>query len=134
LAYLEYLPKANPGLLKVEVQGRWIYFCWRFPYTRLLVLEYSPERSRPDRQLFYVRGGLLSKKTMRGRLEFREILGGEAVISAIHDFEPRMPWYLYRWTQALFHLYVMKLFGIFLKRNGRIEYKRPPGLEKERHP
>lgn len=134
LAYLTYLPKANPGLLKVEVQGRWIYFCWRFPYTRLLVLEYSPERSSSDRQLFYVRGGLLSKKTVRGRLEFREILGGEAIIAAIHDFEPRMPWYLYRWTQALFHLYVMKMFGAFLAKNGDVQYQRPPSLEKERHP
>ncbi|KYG66401.1 hypothetical protein AZI86_04945 [Bdellovibrio bacteriovorus] len=134
LAYLVYLPKANPGLLKVEVTGRWIYFCWRWPYTRLLVLEYSPERSKSDRQLFYVRGGLLSKKTVRGRLEFREILGGDAIIAAIHDFQPRMPWYLYRWTQALFHLYVMKMFGAFLNKNGEVQYQRPPNLEKERHP
>lgn len=134
LAYLAYLPRANPGFLKVEVNGRWIYFCWRFPYTRLLVLEYSPERSSSDRQLFYVRGGLLSKKTVRGRLEFREILGGEAIIAAIHDFQPRMPWYLYRWTQAVFHLYVMKMFGAFLNKNGEVHYERPPNLGKERNP
>ncbi len=67
----------------------------------MLVLEYSPERSWSHRQLFYVRGGLLARKTMRGRLEFREILGGQSVISAIHDFQPRMPWYLYRWTPGL---------------------------------
>ena len=116
LAYLEYLPKTQPGFLKVDVNGKWIYFCWRFPLVRLLVLEYSSERSSTDRQLFYVRGGLLSRKTTRGRLEFREILGGEAIIAAIHDFQPRMPWYLYRWTQALFHLWVMKQFGKFLVR------------------
>ncbi len=133
LAYLEYLPKSSPGLLKVEVLGRWIYFSWRIPYRKLLILEYSPERSRQDRQLFYLRGGLLAKKTMRGRLEFREILGGEAIIAAIHDFEPRMPWYFYRFTQAVFHLYVMRMFGAFLVKNGMVEYKRPANFGKENH-
>lgn len=118
LAYLDYLPRSSPGLLRVDVLGRWIYFCWRLPYTKLLILEYSPERSQKDRQLFYVRGGLLAKKTVRGRLEFREILGGEAIIAAIHDFQPRLPWYLYRGTQALFHVHVMRLFGSFLLKQG----------------
>lgn len=115
-AYLEYLPKTQPGFLKVEVQGNWVYFAWRFPFVKLLILEYAPQRSWVDRQLFYVRGGLLARKTVRGRLEFREILGGESVIAAIHDFEPRMPWYMYRWTQALFHLWTMKRFGAYLNK------------------
>jgi hypothetical protein len=66
--------------------------------------------------LFYVRGGLLAQKTVRGRLEFRETLGGKAVIAAIHEFKPRMPWFLYRWTQALFHIWVMRQFGLYLNR------------------
>ncbi|WP_374029352.1 NAD(P)H-binding protein [Bdellovibrio bacteriovorus] len=115
-AYMEFLPKMNPGFMKVEVRGRWIHFCLRLPFVPLLVLEYSPERSWSHRQLFYVRGGLLARKTERGRLEFREILGGEAVIAAIHDFEPRLPWYFYRWTQALVHVFVMKNFGLYLRR------------------
>ncbi|KYG68682.1 hypothetical protein AZI87_05460 [Bdellovibrio bacteriovorus] len=115
-AYLDFLPTL-PAFLKVDVEGRWVYFRWRFPDTKLLVLEYAPERSWSHRQLFYVRGGLLAAKTERGRLEFREILGGKAVIAAIHDFVPRMPWYVYRWTQAYFHLWVMKQFGRYLKRN-----------------
>ncbi|UOF00675.1 NAD(P)H-binding protein [Bdellovibrio reynosensis] len=113
-AYLEFLPRTQPFFLRVEVAGNWIYFSWRFPYVRLLILEYSPERSWLNRQLFYVRGGLLALTTERGRLEFREILGGKAVIAAIHDFKPRMPWYIYRWSQALFHLWVMKQFGKYL--------------------
>ncbi|UXR64075.1 NAD(P)H-binding protein [Bdellovibrio bacteriovorus] len=115
-AYMDFLPTMRPGFMKVEVSGRWVSFSWSFPYLRLLILEYSPERSWSHRQLFYVRGGLLAQKTVRGRLEFREILGGKAVIAAIHEFKPRMPWFLYRWTQALFHVWVMYKFGLYLKR------------------
>jgi hypothetical protein len=58
-----------------------------------------------------VRGGLFSKKSGRGRLEFREVLGGEACLAAIHDFKPRLPWFIYKVTQALVHLWVMKQFA-----------------------
>lgn len=115
-AYQEFLPKMQAGFMKVEVQGRWIYFRLPIVHTKMLILEYSPERSWSHRQLFYVRGGLLARKTVRGRLEFREILGGTAAIAAIHDFQPRMPWFLYRWTQALFHLWVMNQFGHYLNK------------------
>ena len=74
----------------------------------LLILKYSPERSSPDRQLFYVQGGLLcSKKNRRGRLELRETLGGTACLAAVHDFRPALPWIIYRWTQAEVHRWFM---------------------------
>lgn len=115
-AYMEFLPSMKPGFIKVDVSGKWLSFAWNFPYLRLLILEYSPERSWSHRQLFYVRGGLLAQKTVRGRLEFREVLGGRAVIAAIHEFKPRLPWFIYRWTQAVFHLRVMNMFGSYLNR------------------
>ncbi|MEN0058508.1 MAG: NAD(P)H-binding protein [Bdellovibrio sp.] len=114
-AYLDFLPKMQPWLLKVKVQEHHISFGWRFPFIEILVLEHSAERSWSHRQLFYVKGGLLARQTQRARLEFREISGGEAVISAIHDFQPRMPWLLYRWTQALFHVWMMKQFNHYLR-------------------
>ncbi|WP_413576138.1 NAD(P)H-binding protein [Bdellovibrio sp. HCB290] len=114
--YMKFLPVMRPGFMKVEVKDRWIYFSNAFPYIRLLVLEYSPERSWGHRELFYVRGGLFSKKSGRGRLEFREVLGGTACIAAIHDFRPRLPWYFYKVTQAYVHLWVMKQFARHLAR------------------
>ncbi|WP_413585584.1 NAD(P)H-binding protein [Bdellovibrio sp. HCB274] len=114
--YMKFLPVMRPGFMKVEVKDRWIYFSNAFPYIRLLVLEYSPERSWGHRELFYVRGGLFSKKSGRGRLEFREVLGGTACLAAIHDFRPRLPWYFYKVTQAYVHLWVMKQFARHLAR------------------
>ncbi|MGE5084721.1 MAG: NAD(P)H-binding protein [Bacillota bacterium] len=118
--YMKFLPTAKPGYIRVSVQDRWVYFYIPFPYIRLLVLEYSPERSWSHRQLFYVRGGLFSKKIGRGRLEFREVLGGKACLSAIHDFKPRLPWFVYKWTQAIVHLWVMKQFARHLAASTKI--------------
>ncbi|WP_413558939.1 NAD(P)H-binding protein [Bdellovibrio sp. HCB209] len=118
--YMAYLPVMKPGFMKVEVKDRWVYFSNRFPYIRLLVLEYSPDRSWGSRELFYVRGGLFSKKSGRGRLEFREVLNGTACIAAIHDFRPRLPWYFYKVTQAYVHLWVMKQFARHLARGQKL--------------
>ncbi len=86
----------------------------------LLVLDYSAPLSTPDRALYYITGGLLARvrpnEPVRGRLEFRVVLGGRHILAAIHDFEPRLPWLLYTLTQAKVHLLVMKAFSRHLQR------------------
>jgi uncharacterized protein YbjT (DUF2867 family) len=82
----------------------------------LLILEHAPERSSEDRVLFYIRGGLLAKTKVgeRGRLEFRTIAHSRYTMAAIHEFHPRLPWFIYRYTQALMHLLVMRSFDRYL--------------------
>lgn len=85
----------------------------------LLSLRYSHERSSLDRQLFYICGGMLADKNeinKKGRLEFRRTLNRHHVICAIHDFKPRLPWYIYKFTQAIVHLFVMKSFRDYLRK------------------
>lgn len=109
--YMSWLPKTLASLVRVIArQDRFLDFSFVGLKTPLLVLEWVPGRSQNDRQLFYVREGLLSAQTNRGRLEFREVLGGRFVIAALHEFRPRLPWYVYRFTQARLHLWVMKRF------------------------
>jgi len=92
------------------------FFLFGIRAWSLLELTYVPERSEADRQLFYITGGLLARgpgeqvEGSPGRFEFREVLGGGAMIAAIHDFRPALPWYVYEWTQALVHLWVMRGF------------------------
>jgi uncharacterized protein YjiS (DUF1127 family) len=43
-------------------------------------------------------------------------LGGGTVLAAVHDFSPRLPWYVYNSTQALVHLLVMRQFRRHLER------------------
>lgn len=80
----------------------------------LLQLEFIPDRSDDNRQLFYINGGKLVKRKDYGWLEFRRVLDEEYVISAIHEFAPSLPWYVYTQTQARIHALVMSKFGEYL--------------------
>ena len=113
--YFNWLPTFFSSIVKVHLDGQRCSFYLIDPAIKLLVLEKSLERSSPDRQLLYIVGGLLSGKQVRGRLEFREVLDRKYVMAAIHEFRPALPWYIYRWTQAIIHLFVMKSFEEHLK-------------------
>jgi uncharacterized protein YbjT (DUF2867 family) len=84
----------------------------------LIEFTLSPQRSSPDRQLLYITGGLLAnyKNNRKGRIEFREMLDRRCLIVAIHDYTPMLPWHIYRRTQAIFHLWVMRRFERHLAR------------------
>lgn len=118
--YLAWLPRFFAPLLRVETEGSQTRFLL-WPFRRpLLTLTYVPERSTEDRQLFFITGGLLAHvagRGARGRLEFREVLSGEAVLAAVHDFQPRLPWWLYTVSQARAHLWVMRSFARHLARS-----------------
>ncbi|MEP7125129.1 MAG: NAD-dependent epimerase/dehydratase family protein [Byssovorax sp.] len=114
--YLRWLPEGFRPFVRVEVDGPTCRFYSLGLATPLLVLELSPLRSGKDRQLFYITGGLLASGKGRGRLEFREVLDRRFVIAAIHEFEPTLPWYVYRLSQAYAHLWVMWRFRRHLAR------------------
>jgi uncharacterized protein YbjT (DUF2867 family) len=109
--YMRWLPRALRGLIRAEIDAnrdcRFVLLLFRLP---LLILTYAPDRSTPDRQLFFVTGGLLSRKEQRGRFELRQAHDGRTLMTAIHDFAPRLPWFLYVQTQARFHGWVMAAF------------------------
>lgn len=118
--YMRWLPKFVWPFLACRVDdGDKVRFYLRMTGICLLELSYAPERSEPDRQVFRITGGVLARprnERWRGRFEFREVLSGQAIIAAIHDFRPRLPWLVYNWTQALVHLWVMRGFGRHLAR------------------
>jgi uncharacterized protein YbjT (DUF2867 family) len=129
-AYMRWLPKALWPLLEVTVEegSGACAFRVRGIKAPLLTLRLLAARSTPTRQVLLVEGGLLVKPERGGdsardpdaiaplpRLEFRVVNGGEALLAAVHDFAPRLPWPVYVCTQALAHLLVMRLFGRYLK-------------------
>jgi uncharacterized protein YbjT (DUF2867 family) len=113
--YFKWLPFFFSTLVSVMIEGKRCTFYLFHPSIAILILEKSDERSAPDRQLLYVVGGLLARTMNRGRLEFREVLDHKYVMAALHEFRPALPWYIYRWTQAIVHIIVMKAFGEHLK-------------------
>ncbi|MGB3542285.1 NAD-dependent epimerase/dehydratase family protein, partial [Rubrivirga sp.] len=120
--YMRWLDGFAGPLIRVEVDNSSPNQIARFhvrPLPRhVLELTYAPDRSEPDRAVFNVTGGILADvdEGKQARLEFREVLGGNCLIAAIHDFAPRLPWILYRFTQAAAHLFVMAQFGRHLEK------------------
>ncbi|CAH1001383.1 hypothetical protein LEM8419_02285 [Neolewinella maritima] len=110
--YQRWLPIFFRALIGVKSQGDNSTF--RLAGVPLLRLTFIPSRSDDHRQLFYIVGGLLAKRRDKGWLEFRNVLDDHFTISAIHDFVPALPWYVYVVTQAQAHTWVMKRFGEYL--------------------
>ncbi len=114
--YFAWLSRFFNGIINVKNNGQCAKFYLAFCQKSMLELTFSPNRSTPDRQLFYITGGFLVAKNSKGRLEFRESPTSSHVFAAIHDFKPSLPWWIYRITQAPAHRFVMWAFGKFLNR------------------
>jgi hypothetical protein len=106
--YPIWLSKRFAGLINPRVDGSFLRFY--LLGIRLLELQLIEDRSTPNRQLFYITGGILTQRTDLGWLEFRSLLDNEYIITAIHEYVPKLPWIIYKLTQAKLHLYVMKKF------------------------
>ena len=117
--YTRWLPRFVRPLVLVRSEGPRVLLGARGLARPLLVLEPRADRSSPDRSLFEISGGLLAgQPTASGipRLEFRTTPDGAHVLAAVQDFHPRLPWWLYRLTQARLHALVMWAFGRHLAR------------------
>jgi uncharacterized protein YbjT (DUF2867 family) len=123
--YMQWLPSFLKPLVRVRTAGHEVSFSVLGDRPILLDLFLSPERSTPDRQLLYIIKGLLVDEANRGRLEFREVLNRRFVLAAIHDYRPALPWYIYKYSQAVLHAFVMGAFGRHLKSKGDLEKTDP---------
>jgi hypothetical protein len=112
--YPIWLSKKFAGIINSKFDGSFLSFF--LLGINLLELKLIEDRSTPNRQLFYITGGVLTKRKDLGWLEFRSILKNEYIITAIHEYVPKLPWLIYKLTQAKMHLYVMKRFERELQR------------------
>jgi len=112
--YPKWLTENFVVILTAEEEEDKVRF--KFLGTVLLELSFVADWSDEDRRHFFITGGFLAKRTSYGWLEFRSVLDNRFIIAAIHEFVPRLPWYLYRFSQAVLHLFVMKWFGRFLEK------------------
>jgi nucleoside-diphosphate-sugar epimerase len=111
-AYPLWLSKTFKLILTAKKEDELVVF--RLLGIKLLALEYIPERSDDKRYLFYIVGGSLAKRLDYGWLEFRSVLNNKHIIAAIHEFVPSLPWFLYKNTQAVVHLWIMNSFGRYI--------------------
>lgn len=112
-AYVRWLDRRFRPLVRAvaDAAGGWRAHLGTPAGPVLLDLVPDAEMWAADRAVFTIRGGLLADHRAQGRFEFRRVLGGEAVLCAVHGFAPRLPWPLYVLTQAPIHVRVMHAFG-----------------------
>lgn len=118
--YPHWLSRAFGWLLRASVdEDGTATFRLRGLGIALLVLAPVPLGSGPDRALYRVAGGALVKEGQAGTFEMREVLGEGTLLTIVHDFEPRLPWWIYRATQAIAHEWIMHAFGRALLADAR---------------
>ncbi|MEJ2541337.1 MAG: NAD(P)H-binding protein [Gemmatimonadota bacterium] len=109
--YFHWLPEKLNGLLSAEREGDLIKFVVTGVGDPLLVLKLIKGEHNLDRVKFHIVGGLLTRTTDTGWLEFRSVAGGKYVLSSINEFMPSLPWYIYKLSQAPVHAWVMNEFS-----------------------
>jgi uncharacterized protein YbjT (DUF2867 family) len=114
--YLAWLPRYLAPFIKVSIEAGRIRFSIFAKNPALLEMEINEERSGDDRVLLYITRGLLVSRANQGRLEFRITRDRKNALAAIHNYTPSLPWYIYTFTQARLHLFVMNAFARHLAR------------------
>lgn len=118
--YMKWLPILFRALIRVHSDPatgvvQFVFVPIRLP---LLVLQYVDSKAAVDRRKFHIVGGVLSRTSDTGWLEFRQVQHRRYTLAAIHEFVPSLPWYLYLLTQAPLHAWVMGRFGKHLVQVG----------------
>lgn len=116
--YVKWLPSFFFAIIKVKTcpeKNRIEFYLTVFPKP-LLVLEHVKEGFELPREKFHIVGGVLSKTTNTGWLEFRQIDHKKYTLASIHEFVPKLPWLFYIYTQALLHRFTMFMFGRYLSK------------------
>lgn len=119
--YMRWLPVLFRPLIRVHADadtGRVRFVAAGLGLT-LLELQYIDGKTPEDRRKFHIVGGILSRTTDTGWLEFRQVQHRHYTLAAIHEFVPALPWYIYRLSQAPIHGWVMHRFGQHLARVAR---------------
>ncbi|AEL27552.1 NAD-dependent epimerase/dehydratase family protein [Cyclobacterium marinum] len=118
--YKVWLPTFFKSIIKAKEDEKKVISFYLFSIKKpMLQLSWVKDRSDKKRQLFYITGGYLVSRANYGWLEFREVLDGKYIISAIHEFVPKIPWLIYVNTQARLHLWVMNRYAKYLNAVGR---------------
>lgn len=119
--YEKWLPKAMLGLIKIESNSHsgLVTFSFRGLHWPLLILKPIIGELDMRRAKFHIVGGFLSKRSDCGWLEFRQLANRKFTLVSINEFVPTLPWYLYRFTQAVIHKWTMTSFSDHLKSSRR---------------
>lgn len=115
--YGNWLVKFFKNIISVKDINNKIIFSL---FEKIILLELVLITSQGDDIVrFKISSGILVNKSFKeGVFEFRAIKDINIIIIGIYDFVPSLPWVIYKYTQALVHLWVMKKFSNYLNNFG----------------
>lgn len=115
-SYAQFLNKVTLNIVNSNLNEA--HFSIRIPLLnrQLLILEKDTKASDQNRVLYRIIGGdfALASNGGNARLEFRRILNSNECIIALQEYEPTLPWWVYKYTQAKLHKTVMNSFKLYL--------------------
>ncbi|ANQ65462.1 NAD-dependent epimerase/dehydratase family protein [Staphylococcus equorum] len=115
-SYAQFLNKVTLNIVNSNLNES--HFSIRIPLLnrQLLILEKDTKASDQNRVLYRIIGGdfALASNGGNARLEFRRILNSNECIIALQEYEPTLPWWVYKYTQAKLHKTVMNSFTLYL--------------------
>lgn len=93
----------------------------------VLELKFNDELSEDDIVLFEITGGSLKKRSTNKaqRFEFRKLPDRDEFIMALHDFEPSLPWLVFKMTQAPIQALVSRIYQVEMIINKDVPERRP---------
>lgn len=117
--YIEWLSRITKPFIRIKRREDQIVGIFlRATKAPILELTYDKTKSSPTHASYRISGGTLvnRREVHNGRLEFLQLPNSRECIVAIHDYLPSLPWFIYKYSQAKLHLWVMKAFGLHLKK------------------
>ena len=113
LGFINVAPDRGDGVLKFRLKF--------LPWPLLVLKRMQNSSAEVQRAKFHIVGGLLAKRSDCGWLEFRQTANKKFTLASINEFVPTLPWYIYRFSQAIIHKKVMTAFARGLG-SGKLPY------------
>ncbi|MCE5038528.1 hypothetical protein [Staphylococcus auricularis] len=113
--YFQYLSRVTLGLVDVSMEDTSVTLRLKGFNVDLIRMDIKPKHT--FQQVLTISGGRLVSQSCVGKASFRfyKVVGQRAAYTALIDFEPQLPWWLYRFTQFPLHGIVMWGFKYDLK-------------------
>ena len=113
--YFYYLSRVTLGLVDVSMDETTVTLRLKGLNVDLIRMHIEPKQI--FQQVLTISGGRLVSQSCVGRATFRfyRVVGQPSAYTALIDFEPQLPWWLYRFTQFPLHGIVMWGFKYDLK-------------------
>lgn len=109
--YTSWLNRKFRFFIKIHENETHISFVLLHQFTMLQIEKPIISDETDSNYIYTIREGLLvSKYAPQGTFEFRKIKTSKCFIIGIYNYSPALPWFIYRFTQARIHLWVMKRF------------------------